>query len=170
MKDSVRENLFNILGPAVKGSICFDLFAGTGALALESISRGAVLSFAVEQSRLAVRVLRETSEEIGVADQLRVLHGDTFRLADRLLSGPVDGFDEQAPWIVYLCPPYRMWEDELDRSRLNGLIESTRRNGPPGSLVVAETERRFDPDLLPTAEWDLREYGDTRLAILEIEP
>lgn len=163
MKDSVRENLFNILGPAIRGTVCFDLFAGTGAIAFESLSRGASTAVAVETSRHAARYIRESAEKLGVERRFRLLTGDAFRLGDRLLGPP----REDTPWSVFLCPPYRMWDDPEDLESLRRLIRLTFEHAPPGSLLVAETEKRFDPELLPAGEWDLREYGDTRLAIAE---
>lgn len=163
MKDSVRENLFNILGPAIRGTSCFDLFAGTGAIAFESLSRGAASAVAVETSRYAARYIRESAEKLGVERRFRLLTGDAFRLADRLLGPPRD----DTPWSVFLCPPYRMWDDPEDLESLRRIIRLTFEHAPPGSLLAAETEKRFDPELLPAGDWDLREYGDTRLAIAE---
>ncbi len=161
MKDNIRENLFNILGRAVKNAICFDMFAGTGALALESISRGAIRSVAIEQSRRAIGFIEKTAENLGVGDQLKVLNGDAFRLGPDLLGPPSD----DTAWIVYLCPPYILWEENLEQ--LNSLIISFQRHSPPGSVLVAETEKEFDHDKLPKGDWDLREYGGTRLAFIE---
>ena len=163
MKDSVRENLFNILGKMPKGAIAFDLFAGTAALAFEAISRGATSAVAVEQSRHAVRYIRRSAEHLGVENRLRVLVGDTFRLAGRLLQPPTD----DTPWLVFLCPPYRMWEDEEDLAQLNAIIRTCLEHAPPGSVVVVETEKKFDVAKLPAGDWDFREYGITRLGFLE---
>ncbi|MGI9474102.1 MAG: RsmD family RNA methyltransferase [Rubripirellula sp.] len=161
MKDNIRENLFNILGRAAKGAICFDLFAGTGAMGFESLSRGATSAVLVEQNRQAVKYIHKTAESIGIEDRIRVVTGDTFRLASALLAPP----QEDTPWIVFLCPPYVLWEESLDE--LNRIIQMTLDHAPPGSVLVAETEKRFDPAKLPAGEWDLREYGGTRLAFIE---
>ncbi len=161
MKDNIRENLFNILGRAAKGAICFDLFAGTGAMAFESLSRGARSAVMVEQNRQAVKYIQKTAESIGVEDRIRVVTGDTFRLAGSLLSAPED----DTPWLVFLCPPYVLWEESL--GPLNAIIQMTTQHAPPGSVLIAETEKRFDPAKLPPGDWDFREYGGTRLAFLE---
>lgn len=163
MKDNIRENLFNILGRAVRGSIVFDMFSGTGVLAIESISRGAATAIAVEQSRVAVRFIRDSCDALGIGNRVQVLPGDTYKIAPRLLKPPQDDM----PWIVYLCPPYRMWEDQNDLAALNQMILTTLENAPPGSVLVAETERVFDHSRLPPGNWDLREYGGTRLAFIE---
>jgi 16S rRNA (guanine966-N2)-methyltransferase len=161
MKDNIRENLFNILGRAARGAICFDLFAGTGALAFESLSRGAKSVVMVEQNRNAVRFIQQTAESLDVESRIRVITGDTFRLAGQLLAPPED----DTPWIVFLCPPYVLWHDSLDD--LNRIIQTTLDNAPPGSVLVAETEKSFAADRLPPGDWDLREYGGTRLAFIE---
>lgn len=161
MKDNIRENLFNILGRAIKNSICFDLFAGTGALAFESLSRGASKSIAIEQSRRAITYIEKTKENLGIGDELQILNGNAFRLGADLLGPPAD----DTAWIVYLCPPYILWEENLEP--LVGLIRSFQRHAPPGSVLLAETEKKFDHDKLPKGDWDLREYGATRLAFIE---
>lgn len=161
MKDNIRENLFNILGKAVKGAICFDMFAGTGAMGFESLSRGAVSAVLVEQNRQAVKFIKKTADTLDIESRLRVVTGDTFRLAGNLLEPPQD----DTPWIVFLCPPYVLWEESLDS--LNRIIQLTLDNAPPGSVLVAETEKKFDADKLPPGEWDFREYGGTRLAFIE---
>ena len=161
MKDNIRENLFNILGRAIRGSICFDLFAGTGALGFESLSRGASSVVMVEQNRQAIRYIQRTADSLDVGSRVRVITGDTFRLAGQLLSAP----SEDTPWIVFVSPPYALWQESLEQ--LNRIIQTTLDNAPPGSVLMAETEKSFDAKLLPAGDWDLREYGGTRLAFIE---
>ncbi|MCG8653326.1 MAG: RsmD family RNA methyltransferase [Pirellulales bacterium] len=161
MKDNIRENLFNILGQAVRGAVCFDLFAGTGALAIESISRGAKSAFAVEQNRLAAEVIRKNAQGLKVDDRIEVLLGDAFKLSGQLLASP----REDTPWIVFLCPPYTLWHDSLEP--LAAVIRLTLDHAPPGSVLVAETEKQFEADKLPAGDWDWRQYGSTRLGFLE---
>ncbi len=161
MKDNIRENLFNILGRAVRGAICFDLFAGTGALAFESLSRGATSAIAIEQNRHAVEVIRKTTGRLSLENRLTVLSGDAFKIAGRLLMPPED----DTPWIVFVCPPYVLWDESLDE--LGAIIQNTLDNAPPGSVLVAEMEKRFDVDQLPRGDWDMREYGATRLGFIE---
>ncbi|QDT12786.1 RsmD family RNA methyltransferase [Planctomycetes bacterium K23_9] len=161
MKDNIRENLFNILGRAMKGAIAFDLFAGTAALAFESISRGANQAIAIEQSRRAIDFIQKTVDSLPIDGRLKILQGDAFRLGTDLLGPP----DDDTAWIVFLCPPYILWEEQTEQ--LNGLIQKFMRHAPPGSVLVAETEKTFDHDKLPPGEWDLREYGGTRLAFIE---
>jgi 16S rRNA (guanine966-N2)-methyltransferase len=161
MKDNVRENLFNILGRAVRGAICFDLFAGTGAMAFETLSRGARSAVMIEQHRQAARFIQQTAESLDVDSRCEVMIGDAFRLAGPLLGPPED----DTPWIVFLCPPYALWRQSLPS--LNRIIQRTLDNAPPGSVLVAETEKSFDASQLPPGDWDFRQYGGTRLAFIE---
>ncbi len=87
--------------------------------------------------------------------------GDTFRLYGQILGPPED----ETPWCVFLCPPYALWTESLPE--LNRIITQALENGPPGSVLVAETEKSFDPTSLTAGNWDLRQYGGTRLAFIE---
>ena len=136
MKDNIRENLFNILGRAVRGAVCFDLFAGTGALAFESLSRGATSARVVEQNRHAIEVIRKTTNRLGLEHRMEILSGDAFKIAGRLLMPPPN----DTPWIVFVCPPYVLWEESLEG--LRAIIQSTLDHAPPGSVLVAALMRR----------------------------
>ncbi len=161
MKDNIRENLFNILGQAVRGAICYDLFSGTGALAFESISRGANRVVAVEQSKHAIRFIQKTADDLDLGERLTILQGDAYRLASELL-GPAD---DDTPWVVFLSPPYAHWTQSL--AQLSAIIHHVLGNAPPGSVLVAETDTHFDTENLPPGDWDIRTYGGTRLAFIE---
>lgn len=161
MKDNVRENVFNILGRAVRGAICYDLFAGTGAMAFETLSRGASRAVMIEQHRQAARFIRRTVESLDLGSRCEVIIGDTFRVAGPLLGPPQD----DTPWIVFLCPPYALWHQSLPS--LSRIIQTTLDNAPPGSVLVAETEKSFDASQLPGSDWDIRVYGGTQLAFIE---
>jgi 16S rRNA (guanine966-N2)-methyltransferase len=164
MRDSVRENLFNILGRGVRGTTAFDLFAGTGVLAFEALSRGAVKAVAVEPERRAAEQIQKTAEHLDVANRFTLLTADAFAIADRLLT--CSGEDD-TPWVVFLSPPYRFWTDAAMFPKLVGIIKRVQRHAPPGSILVAETDHTFDLELLPADAWDIREYGITRLAFIE---
>lgn len=163
MKDNIRENLFNILGRAIRGSICFDLFAGTGALSFESLSRGARSAIMIEQDRRAVSFIEKTAGALGVSDRIELLTGDAFRLSAARLASP----DDDTPWIVFLCPPYALWEESLDQ--LKQIIHRTLEHAPLGSVLVVEMEKSFDEGRLPQGDWDFRVYGGTRLGFIEPE-
>jgi 16S rRNA (guanine966-N2)-methyltransferase len=95
--DRVRETLFNWLQPVIAGARCLDLFAGSGALAFEALSRGAGHCVAVERDAAAVAALRENAMTLAVGGQLDIIHGSALDW----LQGPVQAFD-----IAFLDPPY----------------------------------------------------------------
>ncbi|TWT49104.1 Ribosomal RNA small subunit methyltransferase D [Rubripirellula amarantea] len=161
MKDNIRENLFNILGRAIKSSVAFDLFAGTGALGFESLSRGASSCVMVEQNRQAVREIQKTAETLDVAGRTKIIASDTFRVAGSLLAVPA----QDTPWIVYLCPPYALWTEAFDPLML--ILKTAIANAPPGSVIVTETDKTTDLDTFPPGDWDYRTYGKTTLGFIE---
>ncbi len=181
MKDSIRETLFNILGPAIKNTVAWDLFAGTGVLAIESISRGSVHSIAMEKSGHAAKTIRKSADAIGITSQLEVLTGDTFRIAPAAMRGfaanhaaaalPSDQPPSDqppsgtSPWVVYFCPPYVLWTE--DTERMFELLRVTAQLAPPRSQLVVETDKFFDLTLLPMETWDIRRKGNVTLSFLE---
>ena len=125
--DRVRENLFNMLQPDVPGSRVLDLFAGSGALSLEAISRGAVQAVLVDHDREAVRVQRNNISRLGYEDRTLQMLCDWQKALCRLSQEQML-FD-----LVFLDPPYRM-RDLRDLSELLiPVIHS-------GTLVVLEHE------------------------------
>ena len=160
MKDRVREALFNLLGYGVKGKLAIDLFAGTGALALEALSRGASRAVFIEQHRPTAQTIRRNSATLGVEGIVDVTSADTFLWAKRL---PDLG---NLPWLVFCSPPYEFYVARKDDmlQLLNHLIEMS----PPESLFAVEFDDRFDFHELPKADqWDVRPYPPAILGIWE---
>ena len=160
MKDRVREALFNLLGTAVEGKVAIDLFAGTGALALEALSRGASQAVFIERHRPTAQTIRRNSATLGVEAIVDVTSADTFLWAKRL---PDLG---SSPWIVFCSPPYEFYDSRKDDmlQLLNHLIQMS----PPGSLFAVESDDRFDFCELPDADqWDIRPYPPAILGIWE---
>jgi 16S rRNA (guanine966-N2)-methyltransferase len=151
--DRVREALFSILGP-VDGLAVLDLFAGSGALGIEALSRGAARAVFVERAPAALAALRANLEAIGAdPTAATVLAGDARR-ALRTARRSRDTYD-----LVFLDPPYaqvRLLAGELSRA-LPGVLAAHAR-------VVAESDRRSPLDIdLPVI--DERRYGDTLITI-----
>ena len=100
--DRVREALFSILGDAVRDARVLDLYAGTGALAIEALSRGAREATCVEEDPAALAVLQRNVEDLGLGERVRVVRADALETCRRLARDG-DGVD------VVLCdPPYRL--------------------------------------------------------------
>lgn len=159
MQDRIREAAFNLLGPAVKGMHAVDLFAGTGALALEALSRGAEKATLIEAHFPSVAVINESIAALDVADRTEVFAGDVFHW---WRTGPALGAQ---PWLVFVSPPYDFYVDRTEG--MLDLISEMLQASPPGSLFVVESDKRFDPAALPECKWDVRVYSDTQLAIGE---
>jgi 16S rRNA (guanine966-N2)-methyltransferase len=157
MKDRVRESLFNLLGP-VTGMNVIDLFAGTGALSFEALSRGAQHAFAIERRFPNVRVIQETAASLGTTEQITVVAGDAFKWALHGLAAV------PAPWLVFCCPPYDFYVAR--RQEMLALITVAWRSAPAASRLVVESDERFDPACLPDADvWKVRDYPPARLAL-----
>ena len=147
MKDRVRETLFDLLGPSVAGRIAVDLFAGTGALGFEAISRGAARGVFVERHFPTADAIRRSARDLGVADRVEVRSGDVLLWTKRMPEG-----DRSAPWIVFVSPPWRFFETEsAERGPLLALIEAMIAAAPAGSTVVVESDAAFDAGALPDA-------------------
>jgi 16S rRNA (guanine966-N2)-methyltransferase len=161
--DLVRESLFNILGTQVAGRIVIDLFAGTGALGLEALSRGAARAIFVEQNRENVALIYRNVATLRYEDRTRVFTADAFRWTRAF--EPIN--DE--PLVVFLDPPYR--EYEVRPRKIQQLLETLAGRLPAESVIVAESRRALDESVLPDfAAWDIRRYGGTQVAIRTLTP
>lgn len=161
ISDRVKESVFNILRWQVPDSRFLDLFAGTGGVGIEALSRGAAEAVFVEKESKAVRVLRENLRTTGLAGQARVIQEDVFRfllLANQAV-GPADRFD-----VIYVAPPqYQdLWAQAVVALEGHPLL------APEGIVVVQifPKEYRALPleDLVLT---DQRKYGSTMLCFYE---
>jgi 16S rRNA (guanine(966)-N(2))-methyltransferase RsmD len=153
--DRVREALFARLGD-VRGMAVLDLYAGTGVLGAEAVSRGASSVVFVERAARCLSVLRTNLEALALGDVARVVAGDVSRSVRRLGRGG-ERFD-----LVLLDPPYG--SDELRRA-----LEALRGSGvlAVGARVVVEHGRRHPlPSVAGLHTLDARRYGDTMITCL----
>lgn len=161
MKDRLREAVFNLVGPAVVGSHAIDLFAGTGALGLEAISRGAIGATLIERHLPSSELIRQNAAALGIADKAAVLFADAFSW-DRihLPKRPIP-----EPWLVFCSPPYDFYIER--QAEMLGLIERLLAAAPASSRFVVEADERFDFQSLPRAsEWDVRAYPPAVVGLL----
>ena len=151
--DRVREALFSTLGP-LDGARVLDLFAGSGALAIEALSRGAQSARLVEQDRRAAAVIERNLEALGLAAPVAVLEVRPAAAALKSALTRGDAYD-----LVLLDPPYRQ-APELGPDLAVALTPLL----AGGARVVTESDRRAPLDLpLPVAHE--RRYGDTLIRI-----
>lgn len=159
MKDRVREAIFNLVGTDVRGCHAIDLFAGTGALGLEAISRGAARATFIEQHFPTADLIRKNIAEFKVAEQCTVEPGNTFIWAKR---NPNLG---DLPWVVFCSPPYVFFVDR--KAEMLELIGGLICKAPAESVFVVEADERFDFAELPQPDaWDLRVYPPAHVGIL----
>ena len=135
--DRLRETLFNVLAggnpESLAGTRWLDLFAGTGAVGIEALSRGAANVVFVESSPAAVKLIRENLASLGITGGFEVVQADVLRALGRVAPDPVD--------FVFLDPPYRVakaYESTLEAlSRAPAVTEA--------SIIIAEHDKKFDP-------------------------
>jgi 16S rRNA (guanine966-N2)-methyltransferase len=137
--DRLRETLFNVLTAgkpsALESSIWLDLYAGTGAVGIEALSRGAAKVYFVEQSAAAVNVIHENLQSLGITSGLTVIQKDVSK-ALTTLQDDASSFD-----FIFLDPPYRL--EAAYRETLSAVGEWSCLKAT--AFVVAEHEKKFDP-------------------------
>ncbi|MGL4511831.1 MAG: RsmD family RNA methyltransferase [Lacipirellulaceae bacterium] len=164
MKNRVREAIFNLVGVEAQGKHAVDLFAGTGALGLEALSRGAARVTFIERHVPTAGVLRENIEGLGVVDRSELLVTSAFVWGVRDLGKKWPSEGDGAPWLVFVSPPYDFFLER--QAEMLALVEGVLEHAPPDSLLVVEADQRFDFALLPgnvretrhDTGWDVREY------------
>ncbi len=160
MKDRVRESLFDLLGTSVRGSLAIDLFAGTGALGFEALSRGASRAVFCEIHFPTAAALRRSAETLGLVERVEVRSGDVLLWPRRMPPLPTT-----MPWVVFCSPPWSFFQDRRDT--LMTLVDSLRTAAPAGSTVVVEADTGFDAAALPVAgSWESRAMPPAVLHLL----
>jgi 16S rRNA (guanine966-N2)-methyltransferase len=155
--DRVKVALFDILSGDMPGAQVLDLFAGTGSVGIEALSRGAKRAVFIDNDVMAIRTIRENLGSTGLAGQAEVLRLDSFLYLNRRDHPRFD--------LIYIAPPqYRgLWLQalELIDGRPDWLNED-------GMAVVQIHPREYhDPGLKVLAEFDRRKYGNTLLLFYE---
>jgi 16S rRNA (guanine(966)-N(2))-methyltransferase RsmD len=155
--DMVREALFSILGNAVPDRPFFDVFAGTGVIGLEALSRGASETTFVERDFRLNDAIHRHAKTFGVLDRTVFARADVYRWVERW--APPD-----QPVTVFVSPPF----EDLERAAdvFLGAVARLREKIAPGSVLVLQVEESAALTLLPDRDqWDERRYGRNRLLI-----
>jgi 16S rRNA (guanine(966)-N(2))-methyltransferase RsmD len=150
--DNVKKSLFDILTPYIPDSRCLDLFAGTGAIGIEALSRGAEWVTFVECSPAMVKVIRTNLDVTGLASCAKVIQGDVRRLVPALCR------QEEMFHIIFVDPPYGhgLAPVTLDILSAHRLLDSD------GIIVTRHESRQEMPDASEELKFARREkYGDT---------
>nr|WP_282432148.1 16S rRNA (guanine(966)-N(2))-methyltransferase RsmD [Desulfurispora thermophila] len=152
--DRVKEALFNILGAAVIESDFLDLFAGTGNVGIEALSRGARKACFVEKDRRAVGAIKQNLALTGLSQQAEIWAGDVFKILNNLSERKIN-FD-----FIFLDPPYdKGYEEGVMELIIAGKLLR------PGGLLIAEVSKRqvMPEEKNGLALWRREKYGDTVL-------
>lgn len=136
--DRLRETLFNVLGPGVAGTRFLDLFAGTGAIGIEALSRGAAEVVFIENHPSAVKLIRRNLESLGIRSGVTVLAVDALRGLQLLASGKKE--TEPRFDYVFLDPPYSVAEQYARVLEFLGFADLL----VSGGSVIAEHRRTFN--------------------------
>jgi len=158
--EKVREAMFNILGNimgSLEGAHVLDLFAGSGALGIEALSRGAAHATFVDAGKPALASVRGNLRELGLETRAVVVAGDAVAQAARLVPA--------APWrLVFVDPPYRS-----DLATRAVLAIPGERLAPDAVIVIEHDRHNAPPDALGSLlRTDQRRYGDTMVSFFEV--
>jgi 16S rRNA (guanine(966)-N(2))-methyltransferase RsmD len=157
--DRVRETLFNVLGQWLEGQAVLDLYAGTGALGLESLSRGATKAVLVDSDREALSLCRTNTDTLGFADRVEIIPQPVERALETL------GRRGERFELIFADPPYaaRVVEGVLDGVARHGLL------APGGAVVIEHDKREPAPESHAGFERvDQRRFGDTLVSLFRI--
>ena len=150
--DRLREALFNVLTPVIEGAVFVDAYAGTGAVGIEALSRGAKRAILVERSRTAVEVIRDNLASLGIADRAEVFTGKALPVLERIDAD-----------IVFIDPPYALVKEYEESMELLG-------GRPPGLVIVQHTHRQpLDEDYGRLHRTRVLRQGDNVLSFYSVK-
>lgn len=158
--DRLRETLFNILGPAVEDSLFVDLYAGTGAIGIEAVSRGARQVILVESNARAARLIRENLAALGIRAGAELIEADALagleKIAGRHLVAD----------FIFLDPPYEKTEEH---SRVLEFLDASHLIAPQGIVIVEHRTDTEVPERLNRLECTRQvEQGDATLSFFRL--
>jgi 16S rRNA (guanine966-N2)-methyltransferase len=180
MKHRVREAIFNLISTESEGKHAIDLFAGTGALGLEALSRGSLSATFIEKHVPTARIIEENIKTLGLSDRAQLLTTSAFLWGKRDLPKwkvemgkgkesdispfPFPISPLNIPWLTFCSPPYAFYHER--QQDMLELITAILETSPEGSIMVIEADEAFNFELLPgnIAErrreegWQIRTY------------
>ncbi|MDO8140508.1 MAG: 16S rRNA (guanine(966)-N(2))-methyltransferase RsmD [Candidatus Brocadiales bacterium] len=166
IQDRTKASLFNILSGVIPGSRVLDMYAGTGAIGIEALSRGAMSCFFIENDRSAIEVIKKNLEVAKLQDKAQVLLYDVFEIIPYLEKNNVKAD------VVFVTPPYPLVEKSTYRDRLLNLFSlmcSKHIIQPEGLIMLQlrKTDFEIPPGVLYLELSDTRTYGDTQFSFFK---
>ncbi len=154
--DRLRETLFNVLGPAIEDSLFVDLYAGTGAIGIEAISRGAREAIFVEAHAATARLIRENLASLKIESGVEVMETDAARALAKIAQRKL------VADFIFLDPPYDETEELL---RVLELLDESHAIAPSGMVIVEHSVKSELPERFDCLELSrLLEQGDAALS------
>lgn len=158
--DRLRETLFNVLGPAIEDALFIDLYAGTGAIGIEGLSRGAREAIFVEMHPAAVRLIRGNLESLKIASRVEIFATDAARALEALARRKL------VADFIFLDPPY---DDVDERLRVLELLDGSHLVAPSGIVIVEHSVKTELPERFDRLELArLLEQGDAALSFYRL--
>lgn len=155
--DRVKESIFNLLGP-LDGLEIIDLFAGTGSVGIEAISRGAKKAVFVDSSKVSIEIIKENIEKIDIADRAEVIRSDVLDFLKRARS-PITAD------VIFIDPPYK---SDFFESAMKILGERGRLTEK--TIVVGQHGWKPESEIFGVLhQYDVRKYGKTHITLWETE-
>lgn len=171
MKHRTREAIFNLVSTECTGMHAIDLFAGTGALGLEALSRGAVSATFIEKHVPSAHVVEENIRALAVGDRATLLVTSAFLWGKRdLPNAAADAQSAGTPWLVFCSPPYAFYRER--ESEMLDLIRRIQEQAPAESILIVEADEplnfeqlRGDATSAERDAWDVRSYAPAVIGI-----
>ncbi|HEX5470794.1 MAG TPA: RsmD family RNA methyltransferase [Lacipirellulaceae bacterium] len=166
MKHRTREAIFNLVSTECAGRHAIDLFAGTGALGLEALSRGAATATFIEKHVPSARAVEENIHTLGVENRATLCVTSAFLWAKRDMANVgADCVAAGKSWLIFCSPPYAFYHDR--QMEMLELIERIQEHAPGGSILIVEADESFDLELVRGntlikdrgGNWDVRVYA-----------
>ncbi len=157
--DRVREALFNILFGYLEGRSFYDVFAGTGVVGLEAISRGAKDASFVELDGKHAAAIQKVAKDLGISPKTHLIRTDVYRWLEHWMV-PKD------PVVVFFSPPFPDLTSKPEA--LIAGVESVVTKLSPGSVLVVQSEDLVPLPWFDNSDWDCRKYGRNWLLIRKI--
>ncbi|MDR4509713.1 MAG: 16S rRNA (guanine(966)-N(2))-methyltransferase RsmD [Candidatus Brocadiaceae bacterium] len=168
IKNRIKESLFNILSGEIPGSSILDLYAGSGAVGIEALSRGAKSCIFVEKERSAIQVIKRNLESTGLQEKANIIQGDVLGIFPFLEKKGI------TVNLLLACPPYPLIEKSSYRDKLLiffSLLSRERIVQPDGTMMLQQKTVLFDipPEATSLELFDTRVYGDTQLSFFRTQ-
>lgn len=168
IQDRTKESLFNILSGIIQESRVMDLYAGTGAIGIEALSRGAASCIFVEHNKQAIQVIRDNLVATGLLNKATVLKCDALEVASYLEKDSIK-LD-----IVFAAPPYPLVEKNSYRNELLtffSILSEKHIIQPEGVVILQQRKAEFQipPEASCLELFDTRMYGDTQVLLFRIK-